>query len=113
MSKLFDKLFGARGTSGETLVEALVAMLVAGMALIMLAMAIGTAQNIIKAGNDKADEYYGETSTLAKHEAESGDGFTVTVTGPGTGPGSETQNVSVSYAEAEDGSVVAYWASED
>lgn len=109
MRKPFDKLFGKRGAIGETLVETLVAMLVAGLAMIMLAMAIGVAQHIIKESGEAADAYYAETGSLARHVADEGKTFRVEISSNLESPAQAPVQWEVAYAQVDNGSVVAYW----
>lgn len=73
MKKLYEKLFGSRGTAGETLVEAMCAMVVACLAMMMLAMAISVSTDIIRKGNVAAEDYYNANSNLVAYAA-SGEG---------------------------------------
>lgn len=50
---------------GETLIETLAAILVATLAMVMLANAIGIAQSIVVRGREAANEHYEAETTLA------------------------------------------------
>ncbi len=52
---MYEKI---RGKSGETISETLVALLIAALALVMLAGAIGAATRIITNSRDRVNEYY-------------------------------------------------------
>ena len=83
---LKKKLRGRTGKTGETLVETLVAMTVAGLSMIMLAMAISVSTGIIARGSETANNYYSDNSALANASFSSTGTITVTRTGGGTPP---------------------------
>ena len=56
----------ARSKSGESLVEALVAVLVSGLAMLMLSMAVTSSANIISKGADTARDYYEASNGLVE-----------------------------------------------
>lgn len=53
-----------RRNKGETLVEALCALTVAAIAILMLAVAIATGRGIISIGDDALDDYYSGLASL-------------------------------------------------
>lgn len=67
-----NKFIGKSGQAGESLVEVLCAMLVAGLALMMLAMAISVSSNLITQGEETAKNYYQSNNNLvnATHTAD-------------------------------------------
>lgn len=62
LHRLFKRL---RGCSGETIVEALVAVLISGLALLMLATAVGTATRVVTTTRDAIEKYYNASDRLA------------------------------------------------
>ena len=110
---LMKKLRGRSGKAGETLVETLVALTVAGLSMIMLAMAISVSTGIIARGAETANTYYSDNSALA-NTALSSDG-TVSVE-RGASVGGSTSQVSVKYNVDSDipggGTAVSYEATE-
>lgn len=93
--------------SGETLVEALVAILVSSIAMLMLATAIGSAVNIVKSTNVEMARYYDGLDNLVGHTTPEGQGsLAVTLAGQDTA----LVSYSVSYYQATAGgkSVYAY-----
>ena len=67
-----------RDRRGETIAEVLVAMTIAGLALLMLAMVIATSSSIITKSRDNMADYYKTANQIAAYQA----GGTVTeVTG--------------------------------
>lgn len=57
---------------GDTLVEALTAILIGGLALLMLAQAISSATNIVRRTQGAMDDYYTQATTLAGTDSSSG-----------------------------------------
>ena len=113
--KIKKKLAGRRGNVGETLVEVLVAMTVAGLAMIMLAMAIAVSSRIVTQSAHAADTYYEESDNMAAPTSGSAT-LTVKSTGFGELPGVTTDTTvnSLNYYLYEDmpggGSGVSYEA---
>ena len=87
---------------GETLVEVMAALLVAGLSILMLAMAVSVSAHLVSQNKDVASRYYASTDALiagaATSEGTSGSG-TVAVTAK-TG-GFSSGAVSVSFVEEE------------
>lgn len=54
-----------RAQAGETIIETLCALTVAGLAGVILVMAIGSASNVVSATSDAAEGYYEADSALA------------------------------------------------
>ena len=72
MKKLIKKL---KSSSGESIGETLVALLIAALALLMLAVAITATTRIITNSSEKVDDYFDKSNTknetLSKAAAES------------------------------------------
>lgn len=87
---------------GETLVEVLASVLVAGLSILMLGMAISVSMNLVSQNKDVASGYYASTDALASGtataEGKSGSG-TVNVVANGSGFAGGT--VDVTYVEEE------------
>ncbi len=60
-------------TSGETLIETLAAVIVAGLGMLMLVMAVAVAANMIRQSDEAATRYYAASDALAAQSVE-GDG---------------------------------------
>ena len=63
-----------RSTSGESIAETLVAVLIAAFALLMLAGTVNTSSNLITKSKNKIKEYNLENNKLEMHSADSKDG---------------------------------------
>ena len=105
------------GQAGETLVEALVAMTVAGLCLIMLAMAMAVSVNIVTRSTDTADRYYQANNALASQTGtEAGSVQVTTEAGTISATATTTGPISVDCDVNEDlpggGDAVAYRAKE-
>ncbi len=61
-----------KSTSGESIAETLVAVLIVALALLMLAGTINTASNLITQSQGKLKEYYKENNNLVGKNTESG-----------------------------------------
>ena len=107
--ELRKKLAGRSGQAGETLVETLVAMTVAGLSMIMLAMAIAVSSGIITRGATAAEAYYSGDSALVS-ATETGESVQVTRQASGA------TTIAVKYGQHEDlpggGTAVSYEATE-
>ena len=82
---------------GETLIETLAAILVATLAMVMLANAIGIAQSIVGRGREAANEHYEAETALA---ITSGTPGTVEITLADAGGTGESEPVDVVWREA-------------
>lgn len=60
-----------RGTRGETITEALVSILIGGLALLMLATVIASAVNIVSGTRTSLEEYAQNGTSLALYDADS------------------------------------------
>ena len=60
-----------KSTSGESIAETLVAVLISAFALLMLAGTINTASNLITKGQDSMEKYYEESNELAEADISS------------------------------------------
>ena len=60
-----------KSSSGESIAETLVAVLISAFALLMLAGTINTASNLITNSQKKLGEYYSENNALVKRESSS------------------------------------------
>ena len=109
-TSLKKKLAGRSGQAGETLVEVLVAMTVAGLSMIMLAMAIAVSSNIVTQSAEAADDYYATSANMATLSSGTATG-NITVAMNGETPGT---SVSVKYYKNDNmpggGSAVSYEA---
>lgn len=81
-----------RSQRGESLVEVLVAMLIASLSMLMLASAIAVSRSIVEKTKDVRDDYVSATNTLM--EGAGTTNGTVTVTDPLNTPAS-AQNVTI------------------
>lgn len=66
-----------KSTSGESIAETLIAVLIAAFALLMLAGTINSASNIITKSQNTLTEYYTSNNKLAERPTDSGNGVTV------------------------------------
>lgn len=120
ISSLSKTLKDKTGKTGETLVETLVALTIAGLAMIMLAMAIGVGSNIVSQSRTVESNYYNTTDALAERPSSGAASGKVSV----TDGDSNTVDINVSYISSdtagEDGETnlpggvegVTYWANE-
>lgn len=60
-----------KSTSGESIAETLVAVLISAFALLMLAGTINTASNLITKGQESMETYYEESNELAEADNSS------------------------------------------
>ena len=76
-----------KSTSGESIAETLVAVLISAFALLMLAGTVNTASNLITKSKAALQTYYSNTNDLATHDAGSNvkkvDKFSVQIAGDG------------------------------
>lgn len=73
-----------KSTSGESIAETLVAVLISAFALLMLAGTVNTASNLITKSQAALQTYYSNTNDLATHDASKKvDGFSVQIAGDG------------------------------
>ena len=68
-------------TSGESIAETLVAVLISAFALLMLAGTVNTASNLITKSQASLEEYYANTNELAEQKAEKKSSISVSVSG--------------------------------
>ncbi len=61
-----------KSTSGESIAETLVAVLIAAFALLMLAGSVNTSSNLITQSQSKLEEYYSENNDLVMKKIDSG-----------------------------------------
>lgn len=54
-----------RSTAGESLVEVLAALLIAGMAILMLGQAVGASVRMIRQSDERMTEYYAANNVLS------------------------------------------------
>ncbi len=71
-----------KSTSGESIAETLVAVLIAALALLMLAGSVNTSSNLITQSQSKLEDYYSKNNTLVEQGTSKGT-LTATVTGTG------------------------------
>ena len=112
LDMLKKKFAGRAGQAGESLGEVLVAMTVAGLAMIMLAMAISVSTNIVSTSDQVEKDYYSGNSTLINMSINNGS-VEVAVDGESSGT-----SIKVKYGVQEDipgmqgDTAVAYEATE-
>ena len=80
-----------RSSSGESIAETLVAVLIAAFALLMLAGTVNTSSNLILKSQDALSDYYDGNNILAE---QSGEGTTYNIVISGEGGVSETKEAS-------------------
>ena len=99
--------------AGETLVEALVALTVAALCLVMLAMTIAVSTKFVAEGAVTADNYYAQSNVLAMAPADGTASIRVTVSGDGSATATSS-TVAVDYELYENipggGDAVSYRA---
>ena len=105
----------ARSNSGETITETLVATLIAGLALLMLAVVIASSSGIIGKSRDFMDNYYGLNNNIVEKEATSTTGSVALATSGATGytvplaPGKDSVSVTFYYDSSDNlAGIVAY-----
>ena len=105
-----------RNTHGETITEVLVAMVIVGLALLMLAVVIASSSSIVKKDREYMEDYYETGNALAsysgnpKYEGK----LTVTLSGTPVKLSSESGNtISIEVYADEDESVVSYKKAEE
>ncbi len=72
-----------KSTSGESIAETLVAVLIAAFALLMLAGSVNTSSNLITQSQSKLEEYYSKNNTLVEETTSTKGVIEVTVSGSG------------------------------
>ena len=73
-----------KSTSGESIAETLVSVLIAAFALLMLAGTVNTASGLITKGQKKMSEYYNANNNLATQDTTNGTSLTsITISGNG------------------------------
>ena len=106
-----------RNQRGETITEALVSVLIGGLALLMLAVVISATSRMMFDSNAEMNKYYQESNAMAAHEtASEGSGSTgklgVEVDGAPVKISDDSESeVDVKYREGEVAGkpVVSYW----
>ena len=93
-----------RGTQGETLTEVLVAILVSGLAILLLAMAIASAASTNMKSRSAFDAYYSNNNDIVAFNGSSGGDATVKLSMAITE--SSGDSVPVKYKDVTEGSVV-------
>ena len=116
LNMLKAKFAGRSGQAGESITEVLVAMTVAGLALVMLAMAITSAFNIVSNSGTVATTYYAGNNALASPSSSSSAQMTVTG-GPDGATSTASATISVDYTDASSSTpgsdvIVSYKATE-
>lgn len=108
---LFKK---GEGERGDTLIEALTAILIGGLSLLMLAQAMASASSIVKSSETHMDSYYERASDMTKGDAGNTGSTTLTLTEGDTTlhVGAEESPLSVTWYRYQipnqDGFVVCY-----
>lgn len=107
-----------RNTHGETITEVLVAMVIVGLALLMLAVVIASSSSIVKKDREYMEDYYETGNTLAMYTGEPKyEEASLTVTWKGTSvklsPESDDGGISIDVYADEADSVVAYKKTEE
>ena len=105
-----------RNTHGETITEVLVAMVIVGLALLMLAVVIATSSNIVKKDREYMEDYYETGNRLATYSGQGISGaLTVKYASGATVKLSPDDNgtISIDVYANEDGSVVSYKKTEE
>lgn len=107
-----------RNTHGETITEVLVAMVIVGLALLMLAVVIASSSSIVKKDREYMEDYYETGNMLASYsDSDSAQQGILTVKYASGGdvelsPGDNGSISIVVYAN-DDGSVVSYKKAEE
>ena len=97
---------GTRGTRGETITEVLAAIVIGGLAILLLATAISSAVNMNIRSREAMDRYYVANNSIAEVAAASGATGTVTISGSDF---SETHDVGYAVNDQADGTpIVSY-----
>ena len=105
-----------RNERGETITETLVSVLIGGLALLMLAVVLATANHIVMDSRHAMDDYYATTNNMAIASGSTSGSVTVALTkSNAAGTGSETlasTSVNVNYVidEITGKTVVSYSA---
>ena len=73
---VFNKL---KSTSGESIAETLVAVLISAFALLMLAGTVNTASNLITGSQNNLEEYYESNNTLADLKSVTPETYTASI----------------------------------
>lgn len=89
----------SRSQRGETLIETLIGLLIAGLSIVMVSAAIATASRLIIKTRDMAETYEVSTQTLAPGTGTSSG--TVTITPESGNKLSYGGTVNVTYTESE------------
>ena len=110
-----------RNTHGETITEVLVAMVIVGLALLMLAVVIASSSSIVKKDREYMEDYY-ETGNALASPSGSGVKGTLTVkyaTGVSTGtpvrlsPENDDGEISIEIFYADEGDTVVSYKKAD
>lgn len=107
-----------RDEQGETITETLVSVLIGGLALLMLAVVLATANHIVMDSRHAMDDYYTATNGMATASGNASGKVTVTLTeSNAAGTGSTTlasTSVNVNYVidEITGKTVVSYSATD-
>ena len=105
-----------RNTHGETITEVLVAMVIVGLALLMLAVVIASSSSIVKKDREYMEDYYETGNALAMYSGDPKYEGTLTVTLSGTpvklSPESGN-SISIDVYADEDDTVVSYKKAEE
>ena len=105
-----------RNTHGETITEVLVAMVIVGLALLMLAVVIASSSSIVKKDREYMEDYYETGNALATYSGNPKykGKLTVTLSGTPVKLSSESGNtISIEVYADEDESVVSYKKAEE
>jgi len=107
-----------RNSHGETITEVLVAMVIVGLALLMLAVVIASSSSIVKKDREYMEDYYETGNALATYSGNPKyEGASLTVTWKGTSvklsPESDDGGISIDVYADEADSVVAYKKTEE
>lgn len=94
-----------RSQRGETLVEALVAILISSLGMLMLATAISTAKNLVLDSKDAMETYYeNESKNIVQCTSPSGSGKTATISNDGGESGTTEVTINgITFYEAKVG----------
>ena len=102
MNKLIKKL---KSSSGETIGETLVALLIAALALVMLAAAITATTRIITNSSAKVDDYFVKSNTKLVKMSDTNSGTISITEKAGAGSGHASISIPVDYGKVNDLSI--------
>ena len=103
-----------RGERGESITEVLVAIVVSGLAILMLGTVIATAVNVNKASQKAIDEYYAANNDVAAGSATAtGTVGLASDSGSITLSGSDDVSVSYRIGEQADGTLVISYVEQE